>query len=44
VIEAMRHAPPPADVKIREVSFVSQERVGRSYRWSRLATVPLGIR
>jgi 2'-5' RNA ligase len=44
VIEAMRHAPPAADVEIREVSFVSQERVGRSYRWNRVATVPLGIR
>jgi hypothetical protein len=44
VIEAMRHASPAADVEIREVSFVSQERVGRSYRWNRLVTVPLGTR
>jgi 2'-5' RNA ligase len=44
VIEAMRQAPPAVDVKIREVSFVSQERVGRSYRWNRLATAPLGMR
>jgi 2'-5' RNA ligase len=44
VIEAMRHAPPPVDVQVNEVSLVSQERIDRSYRWNRLATVPLGIR
>lgn len=43
MIEAMRQAPPAIDVEISEVSFVSQERVGRSYRWNRLTTVPLGI-
>lgn len=44
VIEAMREAPTPVDVEIQRVSFVSQERVGRLYRWDRIADVPLGIR
>ncbi|MFB9831813.1 2'-5' RNA ligase family protein [Actinoallomurus acaciae] len=43
-IEAMREAPPAIDAVIRQVSLASQERVGRLYRWDRLAVVPLGIR
>jgi len=43
VIEAMREAPPAIDVVVKQVSLVSQKRVGRLYRWDRIADVPLGI-
>jgi 2'-5' RNA ligase len=44
VIEAMREAPRALDIQIKEVCLVSQVRVGRAYRWNRIATMPLGIR
>jgi 2'-5' RNA ligase superfamily len=43
ILNAMRGAPAPVDVRVHEVHLVSQERIGRSYRWNRVATVPLGI-
>jgi 2'-5' RNA ligase len=44
VVEAVRSLPSPIDVVFRQVSLVSQERVGRLYRWDRVADISLGIR
>jgi 2'-5' RNA ligase len=44
VAEVVRSVPSPIDVVIRQVSLVSQERVGRLYRWDHVADIPLGIR
>lgn len=42
VVEAMRHMPGPVEVRVGNVHLVGQERVGRLYRWDRIAVVPLG--
>jgi hypothetical protein len=39
VVEAVRSVPSPIDVVIRQVSLVSQEQVGRLYRWDRVADI-----
>lgn len=44
LVEAMRGAPSPIDVVIRQVSLVSQVRVDRLYRWDRVADIPFRIR
>ncbi|MEV5707330.1 hypothetical protein [Actinoallomurus sp. NPDC052274] len=42
VIRAMQSPPTPVDVRIDAINLVSQERVGHSYVWDRIATVELG--
>ncbi|MEV5707322.1 2'-5' RNA ligase family protein [Actinoallomurus sp. NPDC052274] len=42
VISAMQSPPAPVDVRIDAINLVSQERVGHSYVWDRIATVQLG--
>ncbi|MEV5749982.1 2'-5' RNA ligase family protein [Actinoallomurus sp. NPDC052308] len=42
VISAMQSPPAPVDVRIDAIDLVSQERVGHSYIWDRIATVQLG--
>lgn len=42
VISAMQSPPEPVDVRIDAINLVSQERVGHSYVWDRVATVQLG--
>ncbi|MCO5974837.1 2'-5' RNA ligase family protein [Actinoallomurus sp. WRP6H-15] len=43
VIGAMQPPPIPIDIRIDAIDLVSQERVGHSYVWDRIATVHLGL-